>query len=119
MADNAQVVGVIQAVLGEYKNILVRFRDRNKAAVDISEGWEFEAVAYNHDERLFTKDAEADFDLSGGEEGELRIPVDFAQAGKWKLQLTATRETPKAVLKPSWTILITEETIPPAPEEDS
>ena len=113
-STDVNIVGVIQAEKGEFKNILVRFRDRNKQAVDISSGWTFAAVAYNHTTRLFSKSLPGEFDLSGGSSGELRIPTDFATPGRWKLQLTATRASPLAVLKPVWTIVITEEKIPAA-----
>lgn len=106
---------VIIAEEGEVKNILVVFKDRNKTPVDISLGWTFEAIAYNSVVRMFTKNDPSDFDLSGGTDGELRIPTTFAPEGKWKLMVIATRAAPLCILKPKFVIEITKESIPAGP----
>lgn len=109
---DTNIVSVIQAERGEKKNIVVLFRDRHKQPIDLSAGWTFEAVAYNADERLFTKAGALEFDLTGGASGELRIPTEFDVAGKWKLLITATRASPPTVLKPKFVIEISEEQVP-------
>jgi hypothetical protein len=102
---------VIPALKGEVDYIEFLFQDRDKRPVDVSTGVDFHAVAYNATVRLFTKSEVADFDVTDGAAGYMRMLTNFAAAGKWRLLLTATYDT-GVVRKSRYQIDIEDETIP-------